>query len=184
MVGPTTSLLPIEIAQGVVDSIDLEPKVTGEVEAQRFTDSLMVHYVSDRQATLFEAKQLTAQMAALNLVFQSYSPSLGKRVVGPVKGLPSRLKFRPKPADLVEALDAEKKRRDLVRANALSHMKEREDRRLLAENEATYAKNKMSPEERAAQVQALLRLRSIPPPSELQTSPELAGQDQAAPLPQ
>lgn len=159
MVGPTTRLLPIEVAQGVVDAIDSEPKVTGEAEAQRFTDSLMVHYAPDRQATLFEAKQLTAQMAALNLVFQSYSPSLCKRVIDLVKGLPSRLKFRPKPADLVEALEVEKKRRDLVRANALNHMKERDDRARLAEVEATYAKNKLSPDERAAQVRALLRVR-------------------------
>lgn len=158
MVGPSTRLLPIEVCQGVIDAIDSEP-VTVPSQASYLTNSLMVHYALDRVATPEEAKQWAAQMVALAKVFAAYPYSLGKRVIDPVKGLPSKLKFRPKPADLVEALEAEKKRRDTVRANALSHMQEREERVRVAEAEASYAKNKLSPEERAAQVRALLKAR-------------------------
>lgn len=117
----------------------------------------MIHYAPDRQATEAEAQQMAAQMAALCRIFQNYPLSMGNRVVDPVRGLPSRLKFRPKPADLVEALEIEKKRRDLVRANALSHLQERDERRKLAEAEASYACSKFTAKQRAAQVKALLR---------------------------
>ena len=161
MVGPATRLLPIEVCQGVLAAIDAEPSVTTPPEAARLADSLMVFYALDREASPVEVKQWAAQVIGIAQVFQKFPRSLGKRVIDPANGLPSRLKFRPKPADVTEALEAEKKRRDLVRANALNHMQEREERVRVAEAEASYAKKKLSPEERAAQVRALLRAQRV-----------------------
>lgn len=140
VVGPGTRLLPVEVALAVIAAIDAEPEATDAREAKALCDALMVHYALDRVATPDEAKQMALQMTALCRVFAAYPPSFGRRVVDPVKGLPSRLKYRPKPADLVEALDAEKHRRALIRANAQSHMQERDRRLKQAEEDAEYAK--------------------------------------------
>lgn len=160
-IGPATKLLPTEVAQAVVEAIDAEPNTCLPSQAAEFTNSLMVYYAPEKDATKEEVARMGAQLVGIAQVFEKFPYSLGKRVIDPANGLPSRLKFRPKPADVTEALEAEKKRRDLVRANALSHMQEREERARVAEVEATYAQNTKSPEERAAQVRALLKAKPI-----------------------
>jgi len=64
-------------------------------------------------------------------VFAEYPESTCRspRVLSPVHGLPGRMKFPPTTADLNEALAAEVKRLDRIRANARWHLQEHARRR-------------------------------------------------------
>jgi hypothetical protein len=92
---------------------------------------------------------LTAMLAA-------YPKDFVKRVCNPVTGLPSRLKFLPTVADLHEALEAEKTRRDRIAAAAKYVIQQDEKRRKEAREAAAFEANRPSLDERARKVKELL----------------------------
>lgn len=87
-------------------------------------------------------------------IFATYRQSVCEAVLNPVTGLPGRLAFIPKPAELREALETERKRVDNIRANALTHIQERKRRAEEAEEAAQWKPGTV--EQRKAQVDKLL----------------------------
>jgi hypothetical protein len=80
-----------------------------------------------------------------------------RRVVDPVTGLPSRMKFLPTMAEINEAIAVERTRRSQIRATAAWMLREHDRRKAEEEERAKWAH--LSPEElerRRAQVAALL----------------------------
>jgi hypothetical protein len=86
----------------------------------------------------------------------AYPKDFVKRVCNPVTGLPSRLKFLPTVADLHEALEAEKTRRDRIAAAAKYVIQQDEKRRNEAREAAAFEANRPSLDERARKVKELL----------------------------
>lgn len=154
-VNSRTSLLPAEICAQVVDRIDAEPKKTDLHLAHEFVVRLLACYPNLKP---HDPKNYTTSLVA---VFANYPPSIGRRVADPVRGLASTLKYDPKVPDVTAALEAEVKRRQLIRANALWHNQERETRRKLQEAEADFAKHRLDEEARRAQVAEYLRSKPI-----------------------
>lgn len=95
------------------------------------------------------AQGLTAMLAA-------YPRDFVKRVCNPVTGLPSRLKFLPTLADLREALDAERLRRDRIAASARWVVAQAERQRKEAEEAAAFEAGRPTAEDRAKRVQELI----------------------------
>lgn len=94
---------------------------------------------------------------ALKTIFMHYEADFVRRVIDPVNGLPGSNKFLPAPAEVKEALEAEKQRRFGIRATAAWMLQEHAKRQAEAEERARWAQ--LSPEEmerRRAQVAALL----------------------------
>lgn len=159
-IGPRTQLLPIEVCEKVIAKIDADPKCT-DSDATDLVALLLRNYPD------FKAHDAKGYTLALWHVFKAYPRSIGSRVVDPLKGLPSTLKFTPKSADLVGALDAEVARRKLIRANALSHIAEKKRRQKAEAEEAEFHAKLPSIDERKAQVERLLKrnpLRSFTDP--------------------
>lgn len=139
-----TRLLPVEICNAVVAKIDAEARQTdlgGKLAA------LLLACYPD-----FRAHDERKYLEALVKTFAGFPYSVGKAVVHPINGLPGRLKYNPKVADVLEALKAEHKRLDYIRANALSHIGERRRRERWASEEANYAQNTATAEARKEQV--------------------------------
>jgi len=151
----TTALLPSEICREVVGRLDSEPLATTR-EADALVLLLLRGYLD------FKAHDSEGYFTAMAQVFAAYPASVGHKSCDPVTGVPGRLKFVPKPAELKEALDAEMRRRDLIKANALSHMQEREERQRQAKAEAELIANRGTMEERAKQIAKLLKVRPMP----------------------
>lgn len=82
--------------------------------------------------------------AGLSVLLASYHEDFVRRVCDPVDGLPVRLKFTLTLFDVKEALEAERKRRDLIRMAAQAVITEY-DRRAAARAEEQ--RWKMTPEE-------------------------------------
>ncbi len=104
-----------------------------------------------------------AYAAAVTALFAAYPRDIVKRVCNPVTGLPSRLKFFPVIADLSEALRAEVERRKRIAANARTVLEQAEKARQAAQEAHAFEQLRPPPEERARQVQALLRGAVKPP---------------------
>lgn len=157
-VNSRTSLLPYEVCKQVVERIDAEPRTTNLRLAHEFVVRLLGCYPN------LKAHDPKAYTASLVATFANFPPSAGRRVADPVNGLGAKLKFDPKVADVNAALEAELKRRQLIRANALWHNQEREERRRVAEAEREFQANRRSAAERKAQVDDLLRARPMQDP--------------------
>lgn len=149
-IGPRTQLLPAEVCKRVIERIDVEPARCDRSDATDFVAALLRCYPD------FRAHDAKGYALALFDLFAAYPRSIGSRIVDPVSGLPSRLKFTPKIADVKEALEAEVKRRALIRANAVWHMREKERRDEERAKEAEFERNRPSAEQRAEQVRLLL----------------------------
>lgn len=153
-IGPRTQLLPVEVCRRVVERIDVEPPRCDRADATDFVAALLRCYPD------FKAHDAKGYALALFDLFAAYPRSIGSRVVDPVNGLPSRLKFTPKIADVKEALEVEVKRRALIRANAVWHMREKERRDEERAAEAEFERNRPSAEERARQARAAIQMFS------------------------
>lgn len=95
-----------------------------------------------------DAQRYVAGMTAL---MAAYPLDFVRRVTNPVTGLPSRLKYLPTLADVREALEVERVRRDRIAANARFVIDEA-GRRKRAEDEAReYERNRPDAETRARQ---------------------------------
>lgn len=141
-----TRLLPVEICQAVVERIDREPPHADQAGAGKLATLLLACYPD------FRAHDQRKYLEQLLKTFEGFAYSVGQRVVHPVTGLPGRLKFNPKIADVLEALKAEARRLEIIRANALSHIGERRRRERWAAEEAKYAQSTTTIEARREQV--------------------------------
>lgn len=130
--------------------IDREPVETDPGTAAEFAQRLVACYP--------DLKPADPQRYALSLakVFADYPESLGRRVVDPTWGLPSKLSYSPKVADLTKALEAEMSRRRIIRANALWHVQEGERRAAAAYKEQEFQRARADTETRRRQVDELL----------------------------
>lgn len=130
--------------------IDREPVETDPATAAEFARRLTACYP--------DLKPADPERYALSLakVFASYPESLGRRIVDVVSGLPSRLLFSPKVADVTRALEGEMSRRRIIRANALWHVQEGERRAAKAHQEAEWERNRPAAEQRRRTVDELL----------------------------
>ena len=155
-IGPRTVLVPEPVCRAVVERIDAEPRHSDQATASHLT-ALLLRCWPD-----FKPAEHKAYVVALHDLFMAYPRSLGLRVTDPVNGLPSRLKFHPKVADVAEALRDAVKRRDLIRANALNHIRERERREAEARAETEWMHNRPNAETRRVQAQALLAIKAMP----------------------
>lgn len=141
-IGPRTVLVPEPVCRAVVERIDAEPRHSDQATASHLT-ALLLRCWPD-----FKPAEHKAYVVALHDLFMAYPRSLGLRVTDPVNGLPSRLKFHPKVADVAEALRDAVKRRDLIRANALTHIRERQRRETEARDAAAFEASRPSVERR------------------------------------
>lgn len=130
--------------------IDREPMETDPATANEFARRLTACYP--------DLKPADPERYALSLakVFASYPESIGKRVVDPVNGLPGRLTYNPKPADVRKALEDELAKRRKIRANALWHVQEGERRAAARHREAEFQRNRPAAEQRRRTVDELL----------------------------
>lgn len=144
-----TAMLPDEIADQVIAEIDNDPKPT-LAEANELAARLLRNYPD------LKANDPKGYVLALVEVFCAYPLGVGIAACDPVKGLPSALRFTPKTADLKACLEVRMKRRDLIRANALSHKAERRRRLDVAREEAEFERNRGTIDERRAHVQRIL----------------------------
>ena len=123
--------------------------------------------------------RIRSATALLATLFAASEHDFVQRVCSPVHGLPRRLKFFPTLAEVSEALDAEFARRIRIAANAKFVIDDFERRRKEAEQKANFAAQRGTEEQRAAQVQALIRPNRMPgaereTPSQPQSKPEEA----------
>lgn len=120
-------------------------------EAGAFAEQLLGFYPAR------EVNDAQTYVNGVTALLCAYPADFVKRVCDPVTGLPSRLKWLPTLADIREALDAEKSRRDRILANAAYVIAEAARRKREAEDDAKWASERPTSEERAKQVQALLQ---------------------------
>lgn len=121
------------------------------LEAAAFAEQLVGLYPARE---VVNAKVFSAGLSALMAAFPR---DMVKRVCDPVAGLPSRLKFFPSLADVREALDAEKTRRDRIAANARYVIAEHERLKAKAEQDAEFERNRPAAEDRKRRTDELLR---------------------------
>lgn len=145
-----TPLLAAYVCERVLERLDADSRRATPEQAHGFTRLLLGCYPA------LKAHDPEVYTAAIVAVFCDFPASVGKIVADPVKGLASRLKYDPKPADVVEALTAETKRLELIRANALWHLQEREERVRVKQAEREFAASRPSREARKALADKLL----------------------------
>lgn len=104
-----------------------------------------------------EVNDARTYIAAMTAMMAAFPRDFVKRVCDPVNGLPSRLKFLPALAEVREALDLEANRRKLIEANARYVLEQAAKRDAEALEQARWDAQRVPPEERARQVQVLLR---------------------------
>ena len=153
-IGPRTQLLPRSVCQSVVDRIDAEPKQCGGPCAVEITARLLRNYPD------FKAHDAKGYVVALMELFAVYQLAICYRATGK-DGLPGKLQFVPKTADMKKALDDEIKRRDLIRANALWHIQEADNRAQQRQAEAEFNAKYPDSETRRRQVAELLGARPL-----------------------
>ena len=140
----------VQEAQAVLDEMAGRDMVCTPNDAAAAVGQLLGLYPG-REIT--DAKTYTQGLTAL---LAAYPRDFVKRVCNPVTGLPSRLKFLPTLAEVREALDAERLRRDRISASARYIVAQAQRHRKEAEEEAAFQANRPAAEQRARQVQDLL----------------------------
>jgi len=126
-------------------------RMTTELEAAQAVKLLLGMYPA-RQ--VHDAETYSMAMVA---VFMAVEHDFVRRVVDPVIGLPSKLKYLPTVAEVTEALEAERAKREHIKLTAHWMLREHDRRKAEAEERAKWEK---IPEEelerRRAQVAALI----------------------------
>lgn len=150
--GTSTQLLSRADCEAVIQEIDARgTRVTTELEAIDCTKALLGMYPARH---VHDADTFGRALAT---VFMAAELDFVRRVVDPITGLPSRLKYLPTIAEVNEALAAERTRRSQIRATAAWMLREHDRRTAEAEERARWAN--LGEEEmarRKAQVAALL----------------------------
>ena len=156
-----TKLVPIAAARAVIEAIEARLSPCVAREAHSYASRLIGFYPSR------ELNDATTYLAGVTALFAAYPEDFVKRVCDPVTGLPSRNKWLPSPAELKEALEAEKEKRDKILSNAKWTIIETERRERVKVEEAKYKPG--TEEQRKAAVARHLATRCWP--SEPQYSP-------------
>lgn len=112
-----------------------------------------------------EVNNTALYVQSVTAVLAAYPHDFVRRVVDPVTGLPSRLKFIPTIAEIKAALDAESARRQRIAANARYLVEQDEQRRADAEDrrywEAERAKRTPEALEKIGQLAASFRANTL-----------------------
>lgn len=149
-IGSHSQLLSQKACDALLGEIDRQPKTCSREEASEFVARLLRCYPD------WKSRDPKGYVVALHQVFCAHPPMICQRIIDPVSGLPSTLKFTPKVADVAEALRLEARRLDIIRANAVSHNLERE-RRIQAQLADDEWKRSLPPiEERKRRIAAIL----------------------------
>lgn len=138
-------------AEAVLEAVAAKAAVCDPVTASDFASRLMGFYPA-REVN--DPNTFAAGMAAN---FSAFPRDIVKRVCDPVKGLPSRLKFLPTIADVREALEAERVKRDRIIGNATWVVREAKRRAEEAAHDARIEAERasMTPEQRKARADAI-----------------------------
>ena len=156
--GPRTRLCPRTDCEAVIAEIDRRGTVLcSELEAIDAAKAMVGMYPARH------VNDPETYSKAIKTIFMHYEADFVRRVIDPVNGLPSTNKFLPAPAEVKEALEAEKTRRFSIRATAAWMLEEHKRRQAEEEERARWAH--LSPEEmerRRAQVAELLAGRKVP----------------------
>ena len=156
--GPRTRLCPRIDCEEVIAEIDRRGTVLcSELEAIDAAKAMVGMYPARH------VNDPETYSKAIKTIFMHYEADFVRRVIDPVNGLPSTNKFLPAPAEVKEALEAEKTRRFSIRATAAWMLEEHKRRQAEEEERARWAH--LSPEEmerRRQQVADLLAGRKVP----------------------
>lgn len=136
--------------------IDAEPKTCTRKQVSDLIARLMRNYPA------FKPSENVNFTVALGELFESYPWSVGYRATGH-DGIISQEIFGPFPktSDCKKGLEAELQRRDLIRANALWHMQEADNRAKQRQAEAEFNAKYPNAETRRRQVAELLGARQL-----------------------
>lgn len=150
--GTSTQLLPRSDCETVVQEIDgRSTRLASELEAIDATKALLGMYPARH------VHDSDTYGRALATVFMAAELDFVRRVVDPINGLPSRLKYLPTIAEVNEALAAERTRRSQIRATAAWMIREHDRRKAELEERERWAHlGEDEMERRRAQVAALL----------------------------
>lgn len=143
-----TRLLPVSIAHAVIAKLSDEPSRVHPDDAASFVDLLLGCYPQRK------VEDPDVYLPALAAVFTNYPPSVCQKVVNPVGGLASKVAFLPNVKQLTDALNDALAKRNLIIANARSHLDEHQ-RRLTRRDEPWEAQ---TPEQKARVRDGLKRL--------------------------
>lgn len=153
-IGSLTRLLPEVVCRQVVDRIDREVKECGEGAAIELTVRLLRNYPD------FKAHNSKGYVVAVQELLAAYPLSVCYVATGK-DGLPGKLQYHPKTADIKRELDEQMKRRDLIRANALWHMQEADNRTKQRKAEAEFNAKYPDAATRKRQVAELLGAKQL-----------------------
>lgn len=151
-----TALLPASVCRSVVDRIDSEPAECGGPVAVELTARLLRNYPN------FRANDAKGYVVAIKEMLCGHPLSVCMRAIGK-DGILSQEIYgsHPKTSDVLKALKAAAQFRELIRANALCHMQEADNRLKARRAEEEYRRQAPSLETRRRQVAELLGVRSM-----------------------
>lgn len=149
-IGPRTALAPEWVCREYLARLDAEITVTSDARALAMVGMLL------GQLPSVNAHNTKVYQSTLGALFAAYPEAIGRKALDPVNGLAAKCEYTPKPSDLKKFLDAEMMKRDMRRANALSHIEERKRREAHERERAEDMKSQTTYDERAAAVQRLL----------------------------
>lgn len=155
--GTSTQLLSRSDCELVIREIDgRSTRLAREVEAVDAGKALLGMYPARH------VHDADTYSHALKTVFMAAELDFVRRVVDPVNGLPSRLRYLPTIAEVNEALAGERSRRSQIRATAAWMMREHDRRKAEAEERARWANlGEEELERRRRQVADLLKPRGV-----------------------
>lgn len=155
--GSSTRLLPRSDCELVLTEINSRStRLTGEIEAIDMAKMLLGMYPARH------VHDADTYGQALRTVFMAAELDFVRRVVDPINGLPSRLKYLPTIAEVTEAIATERTRRSQIRATAAWMLREHDRRKAEAEERARWSHlGEEELERRRAQVEALLSPKQV-----------------------
>jgi hypothetical protein len=135
----------------VLEAVSSRSVACDPVTASDYANRLMGFYPAR------EVNNPVTFAAGMAANFAAFPRNIVKRVCDPVVGLPSRLKFLPTIADVRDALDAERVKRDRIIGNATWIIREAKRQADEAAHDAKIAAERaaMTPEEREARANAI-----------------------------
>lgn len=146
-----TQLVPVDECRQIVMEINTDNMRIGPERALEFNRRLLACYPN------LKPHDVDGYALSLTAVFAAYPETICKRVCDPVRGLPGRLKHLPNTADVNLALEAEMKRRTLIRANAQWHLQEHDRRQREADEREKWLAQRGTAEQRERVVQEALK---------------------------
>ena len=147
--------MPADECRALLDSAAALPATTPADDASAMARTMIGVY--PRADVMDPATYVTAVAGTL----AAFPPHVSRKVADPIHGLPSRLKFLPRVAEVREACEAEAQRQRTILARARWMLQEHEAR---AKREAP-VKRTLSPEQVDALVSGLGRANDITPPA-------------------